>query len=86
MGHFVANGRVCVNVKPEPAHSMALVRDIRCLRQDAGLTQSELAELAGYGDTTVAYWERGKTDPTLRRFVDVANALGYDVKLVKREA
>tara|TARA_R110000824_G_scaffold364821_1_gene553312 strand:- start:481 stop:726 length:246 start_codon:yes stop_codon:yes gene_type:complete len=52
------------------------------------LTVKELAELTGYGITTVGQWhsrKNRKTKITVVQFVDWANALGYEVTLVRRE-
>ena len=52
------------------------------------LTVKELAELTGYGTTTVSQWhsrKNRKTKITVVQFVDWANALGYEVTLVRRE-
>ena len=52
------------------------------------LTVKELAELTGYGTATVSQWhsrKNRKTKITVVQFVDWANALGYEVTLVRRE-
>lgn len=51
------------------------------------LTIRELAELTGYSLTIVGSWHRKnkKSKVSLRQFIDWANALGYDVTLVRKE-
>ena len=49
------------------------------------LTIRELAELTGYGLTVVGSWHSKKSKVSLRQFIDWANALGYDVTLVRKE-
>lgn len=49
-------------------------------RTEAGLTQSELAELAGTSQKTVANIEKGD-NVTIDKFTEIANALGKRVKI-----
>lgn len=67
--------------KPLSAEHAALGRAILELREEAGLTQEQLAERMGTTFTRVGLLERGETDPkftTLRRL-----ARGLDVKMAK---
>lgn len=46
----------------------------------------ELAETAGVHWTTLYNWRTGEvTHPTMRTFIPVAEALGYEVRLVRRK-
>jgi transcriptional regulator with XRE-family HTH domain len=49
---------------------------VRLARLDAGLSQRELAELAGTSRAWVAAVERGACVPSVGRLVDLARALG----------
>ena len=49
------------------------------------LTIKELSELTGYGTSSVGTWHSKNSRITLVQFVDWANALGYDVTLVRKE-
>lgn len=58
----------------EDVASIAL--GIRRSRKDAGLTQEELAQLAGTSERTVRSIETGTGNPSLQAVVAVANVLG----------
>lgn len=58
----------------EDVASIAL--GIRRSRKDAGLTQEELAQLAGTSERTVRAIETGTGNPSLQAVVAVANVLG----------
>ena len=67
--------------KPLSAEHAALGRAIVELREEAGLTQEQLAERMGTTFTRVGLLERGETDPkftTLRRL-----ARGLGIKMAK---
>lgn len=49
---------------------------LRRRRLDAGLSQEELAELAGFDRVAVSLWENGHRCPSLRSVVDLADAFG----------
>lgn len=49
---------------------------IRRSRRDAGLTQEDLAHLAGTSERTVRAIETGTGNPSLRSVAAVANVLG----------
>ncbi len=63
---------------------ISLVEEIEGIRKRLNISQSELAGKAGYAPSTIFYWTTGRS-PRLATFVDVANTLGYDVVLVRRE-
>jgi transcriptional regulator with XRE-family HTH domain len=67
--------------KPLSPEHAALGRAVVELREEAGLTQEQLAERMGTTFTRVGLLERGETDPkftTLRRL-----ARGLDIKMTK---
>ncbi|MFJ5698414.1 helix-turn-helix transcriptional regulator [Arthrobacter sp. NPDC093139] len=53
--------------------------DIRSARKDAGLSQEDLAHLAGTSQRTVRAIETGTGNPSLRAVVAAANVLGLHV-------
>ena len=55
------------------------------VRREAGLTQAQLAALAGVERTTILNMEAGR-NTTINRFVDIINRLGYDLIAVPRGA
>ena len=54
----------------------AVASAIRRLRNEQGLTQSQLAEAAGLADETVSRVEGGREPPNLRTALRIADALG----------
>lgn len=57
---------------------------LRSARQEAGLSQNELAQRAGVARTTVARMENlAKGDMSVSALVRLLEAAGYDLKLVK---
>jgi putative transcriptional regulator len=54
-------------------------RSVRLARKEAGLKQSDLADLAGVSERTVRAIETGTGNPTLAAVVSVANVLGLHV-------
>lgn len=55
-------------------------------RKRAGLSQKTVARRAGYDQCTISQWERGLWEPRLCNFVNLANTLGFEVALVKKES
>ncbi len=49
-------------------------------RKAQGISQRELAELAGVGETVVYKLESGRTDVTLSSFISVLTGLGFELK------
>jgi transcriptional regulator with XRE-family HTH domain len=43
-----------------------------------------VSRLSGYSHGYLSSVRRGRINPSLAAFVDIANVLGYDVRLVKR--
>ncbi|MCK1228263.1 XRE family transcriptional regulator [Streptococcus uberis] len=52
---------------------------IRELRKSKGLTQKELAEKIGLGDTTIANYEKGFRTPKRNKIFKIAEVLGYPI-------
>ncbi|HEY9619409.1 MAG TPA: helix-turn-helix transcriptional regulator [Crinalium sp.] len=53
---------------------------IGLLRERAGLTQRELAQIVGVTETTIANWERGRSGlDWIERFIKLCNALNCDL-------
>ena len=59
----------------EPVYQLA------CLRIESGLTQAELADLAGTKQPTIARLEGGKVDPHLSSLRRLAGAMGYRMEV-----
>ena len=59
---------------------------LRERRREKGLTQAQLAELAGISKRTVIYYERGQTYPQNRLvYRKLADALGVDADYLRNE-
>ena len=55
------------------------------LRQQAGLTQLQLAEMLNYSDKAVSKWERGESVPDIRILVQLADIYHITVDDIVRE-
>lgn len=62
--------------------SVALPMFLRKVRASQALTQEEVADKAGIAKSTLARYERGQQAPSMLLLEYVANALGYDMRLV----
>lgn len=58
---------------------MKLPRAIKSAREDADLSQAELAELVGVSPSTVAGWELGSHGVRLSRLAAIAKATGKTI-------
>ena len=56
-----------------------VARKIRTAREEAGLSQSQLATRLGRTQTAVSYWEAGKRAPGLDDLVELSGALQRDI-------
>lgn len=56
---------------------------IRDARKDAGLTQVQLAELAGISDATLRDIEHGSGAPSLRSVLEAIDILGLSVEVTR---
>ena len=54
---------------------------IKEARKSKGLTQKELGEKLGIGESRVSKYESGKENPTLATLQKIADALGVDLLL-----
>jgi transcriptional regulator with XRE-family HTH domain len=62
-----------------------LAEMLKAARQEAGLSQAELAQRAGVARTTVARMENlAKADMSVSALVRLLEAAGYDLKTIKR--
>ncbi|MCM1121341.1 MAG: helix-turn-helix domain-containing protein [Eubacterium sp.] len=48
------------------------------------MTQSKLAELTGNKQQVISRIEKKENNPSLRMFCNILNALGYELRIVKR--
>ena len=60
--------------------SLALITKIKAFREQAGMTQSELAEMVGARRETIVHLESGKYNPSLKLAMDIAKVFGTTVE------
>ena len=58
-----------------------MAEELARARKEAGMTQYELADLAGVGRSSVTVWECGYNLPRLDSLVRLAEAMGKDLKI-----
>ena len=56
-----------------------LIKDLKKLRKDSGLSQSELAEQLHISRQAISNWENDKAEPDLENLVRLAEILGVSV-------
>jgi transcriptional regulator with XRE-family HTH domain len=61
--------------------SLAAALHLRWARQDAGLSQRELAKLVGVSQQQIAKLENPDENPSLKTIEKVSKALGLEVEL-----
>lgn len=62
-------------------HYTDLIRTLRERREELGVTQDYLSELAGVGLRTLKEIESGKGNPTVETLSKLAEVLGMELKL-----
>lgn len=62
-----------------------MVEFLRVERKKQRISIRELAELSGVNQRTISNWEYSGIMPTIENFQKVLNALGYDLRIVKKE-
>ncbi len=62
-----------------------LLEELRRIRQSRGLSLNQVAHTAGFSQNDVSRWENGHHIPSVLNFQAVINALGYEVRLVRRD-
>ncbi|MDE7301396.1 MAG: helix-turn-helix domain-containing protein [Clostridia bacterium] len=62
-----------------------IAENLTRLRQEAGLTQLQLAEMLNYSDKAVSKWERGESIPDLRVIIQLADIYHMTVDDIVRE-
>jgi transcriptional regulator with XRE-family HTH domain len=62
-------------------HITEIVSDLKKARIAKGISQNQLANITGYDVNQISCWERGKHQPGIVAVIDLANALGFRLKL-----
>lgn len=55
---------------------------LKQLREDRGLTITELGDKLGYSIASISYWENKKTNPNLYKVMDVADFFGVPLNIL----
>lgn len=63
-----------------------LIGEMISLRKQAKITQKELALLTGNKQQVISRIERKESIPTIRAFSHILNALGYELRIVKKNS
>ena len=66
-------------------HQADLIQRLKARREQLGVTQEQLAELAGVALRTVKALDSGKGNPTVSTLVKLADVLGMELKLEVRK-
>lgn len=66
-------------------HQAELIQRLKARREQLGVTQEQLAELAGVSLRTIKALDSGKGNPTLSTLVKLADVLGMELKLEVRK-
>ena len=63
-----------------------LVGEMVKLRKEKGVTQKELAQITGNKQQVLSRIERMETNPSIRVFNNILDALGYELRIVKKKS
>lgn len=61
-----------------------IIDKVEAERKKQGMHRNALAEIAGVHETTLKSWKQRRTHPTVGALILVADALGLEVKVVKK--
>ena len=61
-----------------------LVRILRTVRIEQGMSQHALDQKLGYKSSMINQWETGRFSPNLTRFEKWAEALGLEIELMEK--
>lgn len=70
------------SASPRISPGLDLGRRIRLLREMAGLSQQQLAEMVGISRSAVAFWETGRSGHVGKHLGEVAKALGVEPEVL----
>lgn len=69
----------------ESREEYKLIGEMVQLRKSEKMTQSQLAEITGNKQQVISRIEKRENSPSLRTFCNLLNAMGYELKIVKRK-
>ncbi len=62
-----------------------LIDEVVNIRRSQNVSQNKLAEMTGNRQQSISRMEKKENSPSLKMFCNMVNALGYDLKIVKRK-
>ena len=62
-----------------------LIDEIVKIRKEQNMSQSEVAKLIGVKQQAISRLENKENSPSLKLFFSIVDALGYDVKIEKKQ-
>ncbi len=68
----------------ESRQEYRLIGEMISLRKKEKITQSKLAELTGNKQQVISRIEKKESNPSLHIFCNLLNAMGYELKIVKK--
>ncbi|MCM1233403.1 MAG: helix-turn-helix domain-containing protein [Ruminococcus flavefaciens] len=68
----------------ESREEYKLIGEMTYLRKQKKMTQSKLAEITGNKQQVISRIEKRESNPSLRMFCNILDALGYKLQIVKK--
>ena len=62
-----------------------MIDEIVKIRKEQNMSQSEVAKLIGVKQQAISRLENKENSPSLKLFFSIVDALGYDVKIEKKQ-
>jgi len=62
-----------------------MMKNLRRLRNERGLTQAEIGELLGVHGTAVGHWECGRTRPTIEHLAIMARHFNVQIDWIAHD-
>lgn len=79
-----AGSRSFAKAWDESRNEYELIGEMIKLRKSEKITQTQLAAITGTKQQVISRVEKKETNPSLRLFCRMVNALGYELKIVKK--
>lgn len=68
----------------ESRNEYKLIQEMIRIRKEQHITQTQLAQMTGNKQQSISRIEKKLVKPSLASFCKIINALGYDLKIVKK--
>lgn len=81
---FKTISQICTIAKLKPSeHRIKIGQQIMKIRESKGITQMQLAEMTGYGQSNICKIERGRYNASIDIIQKVCDALGARIEVVE---